>query len=317
VKVFFSSGRVMRIDFFRRVISGMFAMAPLFLVWAVCVSAAPTAVGAETLLPPSGFSKGWAMEGKAEVFTPETLYKHINGEAELYLPYGFEKLEFALYTKGRDGQQALAVDIYKMRSLLDAFGIYSNYRDPDSEPVKIGAEGFATDAQLMFYQDRYFVQLSASGSGAPDREAFIACAGAIAKKLPAPLVRPGELALLRQPNVVKGTEKYVAVSLLGYKFFNRGMVAQATLDGKTVKAFIVLNDSTGAAQDVFDQYAAYLKQGGGAPQISKTKDISTITGRDPLYKGVAMRQRGSYLFGVSNVEDPGRGISFLDQWAMP
>ncbi len=287
------------------------------LMWVSPVFGAPPAVGIETLLPPAGFLKGWTMEGKAEIYTPETLYKHINGEAELYLPYGFESLAFALYVKGGDQQAAIAVDVYRMKSLLDAFGIYSNYRDPDAASVKIGVEGFVTDSQLMFYQDRYFVQLSSSGSGAPGRDAFLACGEAIVKKLPGPPSPPGELTLLKVPNIARGTQKYVAVSLLGYKFFGRGMTGQAMLDGKTVKVFAVLNDSENSAGVAFEQYVAYLKQAGIEPQITRTKDRVTLAGRDPLYKGVVVRQQGPYLFGATNVEDPAKGLSLLDQWAMP
>ena len=37
------------------------------------------------------------MDGKAAAYTPENLFKYIDGEAELYLPYGFEKAAVARY----------------------------------------------------------------------------------------------------------------------------------------------------------------------------------------------------------------------------
>ena len=51
----------------------------------------------ESLLPGPGFADGWAIDGKAKQYTEENLYVYINGEAELYLPYGFQVLASALY----------------------------------------------------------------------------------------------------------------------------------------------------------------------------------------------------------------------------
>ncbi|MBA4418463.1 MAG: hypothetical protein C0392_11240 [Syntrophus sp. (in: bacteria)] len=271
----------------------------------------------KSLLPADGFSEGWTMEGKAEVFTEETLYTHINGEAELYMPYGFQDLGFALYVKAADAKTALAVDVYRMKSLLDAFGIYSNYRSPDDSKIKIGADGFVADSQLMFYQDRYFVRLSASGTDTLAQNVFIACAEAIAKRLPSPPVKPLELELLKVPGIIPGTEKYVAESLLGYKFFKKGLVAQASLDGATIKVFVVITESTEGARNTFDQYAGYLKQAGIIPKVEVHKERRTLIAQDPLYKGVVIRQSGPYLLGVSNIQDTLKGILFLDGWRIP
>ena len=41
---------------------------------------------------PATCGEGWVMDGAIARYTPENLYKYINGEAELYLPYGFEVL---------------------------------------------------------------------------------------------------------------------------------------------------------------------------------------------------------------------------------
>ncbi len=43
----------------------------------------------EKLLPTPGFAEGWAIKEKIDIYTEKDLYKYINGEAELYYPYGF------------------------------------------------------------------------------------------------------------------------------------------------------------------------------------------------------------------------------------
>jgi len=273
-------------------------------------AAAPEAI--TSLLPSPGFSAGWITDGKKETFGPENLYQHIDGEAELFMPYGFEALAFSLYVMEKDPNTALAVDIYRMRSPLDAYGIYSNYRNPDAEDINVGAEGFTGDTQLMFYQDRYFVEITASGTGTPDRKAFAACARSIAGKLPGPAAKPKEIELLNDPQVAARTEKYIAESVLGYAFFKKGLTAEASLKGKKVKAFVVLNDSPETARLASDAYIAYLRKGGVEPKVTEEKGTATVLAKDPLYKALALRRSGPYLFGVINAEAPETGLPLLD-----
>jgi len=276
-------------------------------------AAEPAAV--TSLLPSPGFSAGWITDGKKETFGPENLYQHIDGEAELFIPYGFEALAFSLYVLEKDPNTALAVDIYRMRSPLDAYGIYSNYRNPDADDINVGAEGFTGDTQLMFYQDRYFVEITASGTGAPDRKVFAACARAIAAKLPGPAAKPKEIALLNDPQIAARTEKYIAESVLGYAFFKRGLTAEASVKGKKAKAFVVINDSPTAAALAFDAYVAYLRKAGVEPKITGEKVAATVLAKDPLYKALALRRSGPYLFGVINAEAPETGLPLLDALA--
>ena len=304
-------------------LGGAASIAAAFVIFSIFGMAAPfaaasPAVPIESLLPAPAIADGWVMDGKAETFNRETLYKHIDGEAELYMPYGFEACASALYVKTADSKTAIAVDLYRMGSLLDAYGIYANYRNPDAEAPGIGAEAFVSESQLMFYQDRYFVELSASGAGTPEPRAFIALARAIAGKLPGPAAAPKELDLIKVPGVVPRTEKYLAESVLGYAFFKRGLVAEASIDGKTAKAFVILDESPAAARGTLDAYMAYLGQKGVEPRIvassseEKKGDSLTVTARDPLYKGLVLRQSGPYLFGVSNIEETAKGLALVN-----
>jgi hypothetical protein len=258
----------------------------------------------EKMLPSTGFTKGWAIEGKTTTYTKETLYTYIDGEAELYMPYGFSTLASSLYAKQGDPGAALVVDIFQMGSIIDAFGIYSYYRNSDAEKISIGGNGFIDESQLMFYKDRYFVRLSASGDN-PERNVFVACAEAIAKKIPGKSAPPDELALLKVPGIVPGSEKYTAQSVLGYAFFKKGLTADGALSGRPIKAFVILDKSVKDATETFNKYFTYLKEKGGKPQLNKSAGgVVTLVGRDPLYKGVLVRRSGKYVFGITNLNTP-------------
>ena len=93
-------------------------------------------------MPASGFSPGWALEGPIKKYTGEDLFEYINGEAELYLQFGFKILTAGLYLKEGNEKLGITADVYEMGSDLEAFGIYANYRKPEAESIKAGTEGF-------------------------------------------------------------------------------------------------------------------------------------------------------------------------------
>jgi hypothetical protein len=267
----------------------------------------------EALLPPQGCAKGWTMEGKVQRYTAENLYSYINGEAELYMPFGFETLGTVLYVKTGSTDTALAADVYRMGSLLDAFGIYSYYRNPDGDDARVGADGFADESQVMFYKDRYFVRISASGAGNPEREAFDACAKSIAGMISGGSSRPAELEIFKVPDIVPKTEQYIAQSVMGYAFFRKGLTADATLDGRPVKVFVVIDTSEQASINTFEGYLKYLKDKGIKPEMIKSGQGVTLLAMDPLYKGVVVRQAGRYVFGTAGLADPKKGAPMIER----
>jgi hypothetical protein len=264
-------------------------------------------------LPPSECPKGWVMEDQVKYYTPDTLFEHINGEAELFFPYGFEALATAIYTNRANPQLAILADVYRMTSPLNAFGIYSNYRRPRSESAAIGAEGFASPSQLMFYQDNYFVRLQASGTSELDKDVILACGRAVSQNLPAGAGHPKELELIGIPGVVPGSERYIAQSLLGYAFFRRGVIADAALEGERVQVFVVPEDSRDAARKAFDQYRSYLISSGKNMDVAEAPERISLTAVDPLYGGAFVEQSGRYIIGVVRMKEPAAATRLIEQ----
>ncbi len=266
------------------------------------VSAAEQSI--EKLLPAKQCAKGWAIEDGIKLFDKETLFDHIDGEAELYFPYGFEALAAAVYVSRRDPNEAVAADVYRMGSLLDAFGIYSNYRRTDAEPVAIGTGGFISPTQLMFYQGRFFVRLQASAAGGLDRKILTACARAISEKIALKPGPPREIAWLSIPGTVPRSERYIAKSPLGYAFFSRGLTADVQSGGERIQILIVPEPSTKAAQESMDRYRAYLEQSGGRNVKSESApDRASLTATDPLYGNILLDRSGRFLIGAVRLKD--------------
>jgi hypothetical protein len=282
-----------------------YRIALLIILWLLLAPITVCAVETDiaNALPAPDCIEDWPMDGKAVLFDKDTLFDHINGESELYFPYGFEELAFARYANRNNPQAAFDADIYKMGSLLDAFGMYANYRRKDDADANVGAEGTASSSQLLFYQGRYFVRLQASGTTNPGPDTFLACARAISEKLPRNPGRPKELEAFLIPAIERKSVRYIAQSLLGYEFFRKGIVADAILNEEQVQVFLVLEKSRDAARKAFDQYGEYLKVSDKNVRIARTRDRISLKARDPLYGNVTVEQAGQYIFGAVRVKD--------------
>ena len=70
----------------------------------------------------------------------------------------------------------------------------------------------------MFYQDRYFVRLQATGTTSLEKDTFLAFGQILSKNLPSNTTPPKELKVLEIPGVVPKSERYIAQSLLGMPF---------------------------------------------------------------------------------------------------
>jgi len=259
----------------------------------------------EKALPLPACAPGWTMDEPVMIYDKDTLFDRIDGEAELYFPYGFTVLASVRYASKENPLIAIDADIYKMGSLLDAFGMYANYRRKDDADVQVGAEGTVSSSQLFFYQDQYLVRLQATGTSNLDQSVFLVCAQAISKNLPSNLNKPKELEAFLIPPVVKKSERYIAQSFLGYDFFHRGLMGDAIFRGQEVQVFIIPADSQEAARKAFDQYCSYLKLSDKDVQRTriKARDQVSLKSVDPLYGNVMVMQTSRYLIGAIRVKD--------------
>jgi len=288
-----------------------FLVAVCLLCIALPVQSAELAM--DKLLPAPACTDGWVMDGKVTLYDKDSLFDRINGESELYFPYGFEKLAYARYESRKDPNIALDADVYAMGSLLDAFGMFANYRRRNSTVAAIGADGTISSSQMLFYQDRYLVRLQVTGATTIGQDVLVACGKAIAQNLPQSTAHPEELDAFLVPAVVKKSERYIASSLLGYEFFRRGLIADAALGKDEVQVFLVLEKSPDSARAAFDRYHAYLKTGGSNVHVAESSGWMSLEAADPLYGAVIVHQTGRFLAGAVRVKDRPAAKQLVEQ----
>ena len=250
---------------------------------------------ATELLPPDSCAPGWKVQGRPVLYDRETLSERIDGEAELYFPYGFERLTAGRYDSAKTPGAGMDVELYAMGSELDAYGMYANYRQKEGSAPGVGAESNLAGSQLYFYLGRYFVHFQITGSDAADPAALVQCGRTVAARLPGPASRPSVLSALDRPEFVKGSERYLPESLLGYDFLNRGLMADAVVQGANLQVFLLLGTTPQSATTAFERYRSQLT-GGKVEGVAKEAQV--LEGVDPLYGPVVVLKKGPCLAGA-------------------
>jgi hypothetical protein len=112
-----------------------------------------------TNLLPEG-KDGWVRSGKPEIYDRKNLFDYLDGGAELYLAYDFQRLAVQRYVSDSVGKNLLTVEIYQMNSSPDAYGLYSF--DRDGEAVQLGQKGVYGYGLLRFWKERFLVRILGS-----------------------------------------------------------------------------------------------------------------------------------------------------------
>jgi len=124
--------------------------------------------------------EGWQSAAPDETYDRETLFKYIDGAAEVYLAYGFRRVLARRYTKSDEAP--IALDVFDMGSSEDAFGVFAFERDgPD---VGIGQGADYGGGLLLFWKHRFFVSILAAPETPARRKAVLSLGKAVADAIP-------------------------------------------------------------------------------------------------------------------------------------
>jgi hypothetical protein len=110
------------------------------------------------LLPDPQELGTWHLVESARVFTGEELFTLIDGGADIYYEYGFQRVVAAKYQNIRE--QSLNVEIYEMTDGAAAYGMYSLNASTHGKKVQIGNEGTLSSYYLMFWKNTFLVYLT-------------------------------------------------------------------------------------------------------------------------------------------------------------
>ncbi|GAB4232662.1 MAG: hypothetical protein OHK0028_08180 [Deltaproteobacteria bacterium] len=212
-----------------------------FLVAALSVPALFFSVAfAADALPPSlsaVVGRGvWKLAEPPKSFGPDNLYEEIDGEAELFLPYGMERLTVVLLGRTAAPGAELRLELFRMDSPRDAYGIFSQHRYPDQEVLRVDTSEVAvSDTTADFFRGDTFVRVR-SKPGDGSRNDVVGIASEIVALLPGSGAPPEEVSALDSlPGRVPGSTLYQKRAMLGYECLAPGFEAKfstASLSGR-------------------------------------------------------------------------------------
>ncbi len=218
----------------------------------------PQAGGDSGFFPPA--VRGWALAPEEAAYTPEDLYRYIDGASELYISYGFVNLLTRIYQ--RPGQPDIVVDFFDMGAPANAFGIFAHSQEVPTR--EIGQDSEYLDGLLRFWQGRYYVSLLCSPETPESRAAVMELGRQLARRLPAATVRPEILSLLPPAGLLaasirlfhhhawQNTYRFIADGdILGIDAGAEAVLAKYEQDGERSLLLLVRYPERGFAERAF------------------------------------------------------------------
>ena len=226
---------------------------------------------------------GWKRDGKEMKYDSKTLFKYIDGAAELYLAYGFQNLRVCRFEKSN--KPPLIVELYEMASSEDAFGVFSF--EHQDETVEIGQGSEFGGGLLRFWKGKYFVSIYAEGEGAEVESGILKMGRTVADSIPTIGPEPKLVGFIPGKNfgLVDQSVCYLKSHvLLNQRFFishqnilnlNRkteAVLAQYLQDKQKTQLLLIRYSNSKEAGDVYQSFMkAYLPDARGKDR-SKTED---------------------------------------------
>ena len=259
-------------------------------------------------LVPRETPDGWTLRSAPQTFDKETLFNHINGQADLFLQYGFQRSIFAGYKHKNGSKGRIDLDIYDMDNVVQAFGIFSRFRQ-DNRSAGIGLDSNQKDRHILFYKGKYFVVVRATESIPSDLKQ-------IAKIVETRIIHgshpPKELGYFPKKGLKPGSIEYYPQGLLGRQFLKRGFKAtysvpdtngpkhDAEAQGPDSNLFLAIFKNPEEAVKAQQSFKELLAENGSVRQLTQAQSgLETVKGEDKYQGKLIIVLKGRYLVGAT------------------
>lgn len=253
----------------------------------------------DPFIPRKDLPQGWSLVQGPQSFTPKTLFEHIDGQADLFIQYGFRGSVFAIYQHRERTRHQIEVDIFDMGNTIQAFGIFSRFRNED-RPGGFGLDSYLDGQSAFFYKGRFFALLHATES---DIDGLTQFSRLIASKITDPSPPPREIGFFPKDGLKPASIQYFPAGLMGKQFLKRGFRGNY-LDGeKESSLFLGLyKDSREAAKALKLFQEDLSKRGKISPEKVTPFILHAFKGEDPYQGKVIVLQKKNFLLGVIGFE---------------
>jgi len=233
---------------------------------------------------------GWkfAPPPGSSYYTADNLWNIIDGAADVFLANGFVDLRIGEYadSAGTD----VRVEVYRHNSRANAFGIYSQERNPGYHFIDVGTQGYTEEKVLNFLCGICYVKISSHTAGARGLAGMRAIANALESALRQDNTWPKPLLYFPAVGKRQNEESYVAENFLGYGALSGAFVARYD---SGYRMFVIPCASPESVRTV----AAEYEKAAGSPTVTP-EPSSLLEIRDPHNGVVFLRLLKSHLIGI-------------------
>jgi hypothetical protein len=238
---------------------------------------------------------GWTKDGSPEIFYADNLWEYINGAADVYLNYDFQKV--ATLTYDSSPKKSLTIDIYEHDTPRNAFGIYSQEKPAQGKFLKVGTQGYYDKGILNFYIGSYYIKLMGFYLGEEEQQFLESTAGELVGRLKGKPAVPKPVECFPDRGKISNSERYIAKDFLGRRILHSAFIADYELEGEKLRIFIIEAGDEAEAGSILTEY---LKQVGeqGNPV---TQEDGIYRFEDPYFESSGMmniKSRDSYIWGL-------------------
>lgn len=232
--------------------------------------------------------EGWDLDVGDKVYVPDNLFDIINGAADSYLSYDFQKLYTAEYKDDQD--RRIRVYIFEHSNPVNAFGIYSQERHQDYEFNETGAQGFQSQGAYYFITGNLYVQITTGENNLDDTMEQLA--NKIEKNIDQDNKLPPELNLFPDKGKIHDSEKYIANNFLGYSYLHSAFIADYKQEGESFNVFIISPVNEQETEKMLNDYFDFVK----FPESTRNQSKYSI--EDPYNGNILLLKTGRYIGGI-------------------
>ncbi|MBD3322336.1 MAG: hypothetical protein GF350_14645 [Chitinivibrionales bacterium] len=232
-----------------------------------------------------------------EDFTPGTLFDYINGGAGVYLDAGAQECHVRSYGPAKDTNLELEVACYRMSTPIQAFGLFRDLYAGLETIGTIGTESVQRERQVVFWKDRWYVEIADKSSPPADDSTVLDFARAFSNTLRGTTTLPPRISWLPKKNLKSGSERYTEQNFLARSFLN-GVVSGEYQSACTL--FVMKTSDKPAARNVIEKikntFSAY----------------EDTTGNTEISERIMVLLHGSAIIGVVGTCKKERKFEFAE-----
>jgi hypothetical protein len=188
----------------------------------VCVAAD------EVKFPDDGCAPGWTRAGQVVDFIGDELFDYIDGGAESFLEFGFERV---LVQKYRNNSAEIAIEVYGMQSGEAALGSYLMCCGKETPVAGVSSRNSGDRYQFTILHGRYLVRVNNFLGKAEFLPVMVKLTQQILAELPTAACQP-LLEVLPQQGLVVGSERLLRGPVALQSIFTLGTGDILQLKGK-------------------------------------------------------------------------------------